>query len=257
MKKRVLVTGAGGLQGGAVVKQLANTTNKIRIFTRTGETKEQFLSKGIEVAQGEYHDSNSLKKALKEVDYVFLTYPVQYDIQKALNYCQAFINAAKDSSIKRIVYNTSAWYPDEESEILLQEIRRQMELTFKASGLPFVILRPTLYLNNFLGDWSLPQLVKHGILTYPVAPNQQLAWTTHELSAMYAISAFKQPDAIGKRYDLGNYLLTGEDIASIFADFLQREVSYHFIEPSVFEGKLTVQAGEHIARCSRQLSLHI
>ncbi|HYH15841.1 MAG TPA: NmrA family NAD(P)-binding protein [Flavisolibacter sp.] len=248
MKKRVLITGANGQQGGAVVKQLLNNEYTVRVFVRSDESVERFTAHGIEVAIGTYDNSNSLRKALQDVNYVFLTYPVQFEMQTALAYCEAFIQAANDSLVERIVYNTSAWYPDNTEGTLLQEIRKHMELAFQASGLPFVILRPTLYLNNFFGGWSLPNLLQQGVLAYPVEANQTLAWTTHELSAAYALKAFEQPHIVGNRYDIANYLLTGNEIAEKFTAFLQRNIRYEFIDPLVFEKKLAQQAGTKIAR---------
>src|SRR5438093_10443348 len=62
----VLVTGATGRQGGAVVRSLVNRGFKLRGMTRhpEGEAAKTLRSLGIEVVHGDLDDAASLAKAL-------------------------------------------------------------------------------------------------------------------------------------------------------------------------------------------------
>ncbi len=248
MKRRVLVTGAGGAQGTAVIEELLVNGYAVRALSSSGNGAARFADKGVEVATGDYGDAGSLKSTLAGVDYVFLNFPVQSDEAVAVRYSQAFIEALHSSAVKQVVYNTTAWYPDQPGGIVLHDIRIRMEALFRAAQLPMVILRPTLYLNNFLGPWSLPLILETGIIAYPVKANQPIAWTSHQALAAFAVQALEKEHLAGRRFDVGSYLLTGEEIAQQFSAHLHRPVQYTFMDPSVFEQKLALQAGEAPAR---------
>lgn len=246
--KKVLVTGANGAQSGAVINQLLMKGYAVRALSNSGKNAEQFYTRGVEIAIGHYGNVNSLKKALSGIDYVFLSFPVQVDEAVAINYCKAFIEAFKESSVKLVVYNTSAWYPDKLGGIVLHDIRIHMEAIFREAQLPIIILRPTLYLNNFLGPWSLPSILEEGTIAYPVKAHQKIAWTSHEALAAFTVKALENRNLAGQRYDIGNYLLTGEEIAQKFSIYLNKHVHFKFIDPADFEQQLALNAGNSLAR---------
>jgi uncharacterized protein YbjT (DUF2867 family) len=173
---------------------------------------------------------------------------VQFNKELAISYCNAFVKAVRGSAVKLIVYNTTAIYPGNDTGTTLHEIRVAMEDVFQASGLPFITIRPTLYLNNFLGEWSLKALLSEGILAYPLPSSQEVAWTTHEMLAAYSVAAFEKDYLAGNRFDIGNYSLTGEEIALKFSTFIDRPVSYRSLDLVDFERKLSQSAGEKVAR---------
>ncbi len=248
MKRRVLVTGAGGAQGAAVIEELLLNGYAVRALRSSGNGAARLAGKGVEVATGDYGDAARLKSALAGVDYVFLNFPVQSNEAMAVRYSKAFIEALQGSTVKQVVYNTTAWYPDQPGGIVLHDIRIRMEALLRAAQLPMVILRPTLYLNNFLSPWSLPAIRETGIIAYPVQADQPIAWTSHQALAAFGVQALDKEHLSGRRFDLGSYLLTGEEIAQQFSAHLQRPVHYMFMEPSVFEQKLALQAGAAPAR---------
>src|SRR5262249_24841587 len=62
----VLVTGATGRQGGAVVHHMLPKDWKLRVLTRespSGPAAQQLAARGIEVVQGDLEDSTSLERA--------------------------------------------------------------------------------------------------------------------------------------------------------------------------------------------------
>ncbi|KAJ1642308.1 hypothetical protein LPJ64_005841, partial [Coemansia asiatica] len=73
MTKTVAIIGATGLQGGGVLNSLYDTGKyKIRALTRnpSGEPAKLLLMKypGIEVAAADLDDTESLRKAFKDID---------------------------------------------------------------------------------------------------------------------------------------------------------------------------------------------
>ncbi|KAJ2843741.1 hypothetical protein J3B02_005176, partial [Coemansia erecta] len=76
MTTTVAIIGATGLQGGSVLKSLYATGKyKIRALTRnpSRESAKQLLNKypGIEVEAADLDDTESLRKAFKDIDIIF------------------------------------------------------------------------------------------------------------------------------------------------------------------------------------------
>lgn len=67
--KTVLVTGATGRQGGAVVRHLLPKGWKLRALTRNAATHvaKELAGQGVEVVQGDLEDAASLDRACRGV----------------------------------------------------------------------------------------------------------------------------------------------------------------------------------------------
>jgi uncharacterized protein YbjT (DUF2867 family) len=73
MKKIILVTGATGKQGSAVVRHALRQGFTVRALTRNPDslTARALLAKGVEVVKGDMEDLASLRQAMKDVYGVF------------------------------------------------------------------------------------------------------------------------------------------------------------------------------------------
>ena len=71
--KIVLVTGATGRQGGAVIRHLLPAGWKLRALTRNadGAAARALAAKGVEVVQGDLEDPDSLARAVRGVQGVY------------------------------------------------------------------------------------------------------------------------------------------------------------------------------------------
>jgi uncharacterized protein YbjT (DUF2867 family) len=70
---RVLVSGAIGNVGSGVVQELRGRGVSIRAFVRDPARAAEKLGEGVELAAGDFSDTESLRRALEGVDYLFLT----------------------------------------------------------------------------------------------------------------------------------------------------------------------------------------
>ena len=83
-KLSVLVMGATGNQGGAVVRNLLTKGHRIRTLTRNPDSPKakQLSEQGVEVVKGDFTDSNSLVNAAKGMDTVFaMTTPYEAGVE--------------------------------------------------------------------------------------------------------------------------------------------------------------------------------
>ena len=71
--KLVLVTGATGKQGGAVVEALLTRGHQVRALTRNSASSaaNRLREQGVEIAVGDFTDHDSLVRAARGVDAVY------------------------------------------------------------------------------------------------------------------------------------------------------------------------------------------
>src|SRR5437762_1786984 len=109
--KLVLVTGATGKQGGAVVEALLTRGHQVRALTRNSASPaaNRLREQGVEIAVGDFSDSASLLRAATGVDAVFaMGIPFlagnEHEVQQGL----AIANAARDASVGHLIYSSVA-----------------------------------------------------------------------------------------------------------------------------------------------------
>ena len=73
-KRKVLVTGASGQQGGSVMNALLARGHQVRALTRKPDSEwaASVASRGVEVVAGDFTDQESLVRAATGVDTIFL-----------------------------------------------------------------------------------------------------------------------------------------------------------------------------------------
>ena len=113
--QRVLITGASGFVGGAVLRALGGRGLTLRVLARPTSPKRNFEGAGCEVALGDLTDPDSLARAVDGVDHLFhvaadyrLWAPDPSEIIRAnVAGTTAVMQAALAAGVKRIVYTSS------------------------------------------------------------------------------------------------------------------------------------------------------
>ncbi len=68
---KVLITGATGLLGGHLIKELQARGEQIRALVLPVENADKLVQQGVEVVRGDITDANTLEPAVKDVELVF------------------------------------------------------------------------------------------------------------------------------------------------------------------------------------------
>ena len=144
---KILVTGATGHLGKAVTSFLLQKTEaeNIRLLVRDAAKAEDFRSKGVEIALGDYNDHGSLVQAFKDIDKLYLVSGT--DIENRSAQQENVINAAKEAGVKHVIY-TSVQHKNESAESPMAFIVNShvhTEKVLKASGLTYTMLQHNLY----------------------------------------------------------------------------------------------------------------
>jgi len=112
---KILITGANGFIGSAVLKLLLNKGYEVRAMVRKGSDKRNFSNLNTEVIEADLLDQPSLKRAVKGCDHLFhiaadyrLWIPDPKNMYKTnVDGTKALMMAALEQSISKIVYTSS------------------------------------------------------------------------------------------------------------------------------------------------------
>lgn len=167
-----LITGASGFVGSAVLRHLLEAGHDVRALVRPGSDRRNLANlEGVTVVEGDLADAASLRRALRDRDYLFhvaadyrLWIP-EPDITYRINVqgTRDLIEAAVEADVKKIVYTSSVATlglnpdrtpADEETPVSLKDMvghykrskylaEREVDRLVQERGAPVVIVNPS------------------------------------------------------------------------------------------------------------------
>jgi uncharacterized protein YbjT (DUF2867 family) len=243
-KDKVLVYGAGGVQGGAVARKLLEEGYTVHTIVRSKDKADQLQEQGITAFVGDLSDAGSLTSAHEGVSKVFLLLPVDYDPERNRQFIRNTVDAAKSANVKLLVFNTSGFVPNDVTGVTAFDIKRELVAYVKQSGIPSIILQPTFYMENFL----IPGVVGNQTLAYPVPADHAIAWISMENAAAYGVFALNHPELAGQTLSIvGPEALTGNQLAERFSTALEQEIQFYSLPVEAFEESLAPVLGKETA----------
>ncbi len=220
-KRLILVTGATGKQGGAVVKHLRAKGFAVRALTRNPDRPESRAlidQTGIEIAHGDYEDKASLLRALEDVYGVFSVQPYENGAEAEIKQGMALIDAAHNSEISHFVYS-SVGSADQNTGIPHFESKWKIEEHLRGTGMPYTILRPVFFMENWL---QMKPAIDQGKLMLPLTPETILQQVAVDDIGAFAAMAFEHP---GKWHGTATDLAGDESFVDQIAQTLQASYS--------------------------------
>src|SRR5260221_9756814 len=159
----LLVTGASGLNGGAVVRRLSAQGVPVRALVRSLNRAANLASlPGVQVVEGDMARPESLAAALRGVDRAMLTSssdPAMLEVQ--LN----FIDAARAAGVEHIV-KLSGIMPELDSAFRFARMHGQIEQRLEASGIAFTHLRAGEFMAAYFRQ--VPMIAAKGAMFLPM-----------------------------------------------------------------------------------------
>ncbi|WP_433389291.1 NAD(P)H-binding protein [Micromonospora sp. KLBMP9576] len=218
-QRRILVTGASGKVGGAVVTQLHAAGVPVRALVR----REAHFPAGVRAVRGDLGAPASLDTALEGVDTVFLVWP--------------FLSAEGASDVldtigkhaRRVVYLSSQGVgsKDQEPGDAITSFHAELERLTEASGLEWSALRPTGFASNTLG-WA-EDIRTTGVVRAPLARLARPLIHEADIAAV-AVRALTTDDLLGARPLItGPELITQERQVALISEAIGRPVRFEEI----------------------------
>ncbi len=149
MTMKILVVGGTGMLGRPVVKQLLADGLNLRLLTTHPDKAKRLFGDRVEYAAGDVENIGSLKTALAgcEAAYVNLKGgPTKADyIRIEQDGAKNIYNAAKETGIRKIVQIGGANFTAKNASHILARTKTEAEKALAASGMTYVILRPSWF----------------------------------------------------------------------------------------------------------------
>jgi uncharacterized protein YbjT (DUF2867 family) len=237
--KLILVTGATGHQGGAVVQALLKRRQRVRALTRNpaSQAGKRLQDQGVEVVAGDFTDHDSLVRAARGVDALFaMATPYERGVKEEIAQGVALAKAAKEAAVGHFIYSSVA-SADRATGISHFDSKYEIEKYIAASGLPCTIVAPVFFMENVLQPRSLKEL-RQGRLVRAMPPAralQQIA--VADIGTFAAVVVARREAVFGRRFDIAGDELTGEEQAAILSKAIGREIRYEGISPDLLRAQ--------------------
>jgi len=216
----ILITGAAGKTGRAVISALVARKQAVRALVHRDEQVQIVKSLGAqEAVVGDMRDEGTLNRAARGARAVYHICPnVRPD---ELRIGKAMIAAAEDAHIEHFVFH-SVLHP--QTETMAHHWNKLLvEKALFDSDMPYTILQPASYMQNVLAGWE--SIVARGVYAVPYSLESRMSMVDLGDVAEAAAVVMTEPGHVGSTYELaGPEVLTQTQIAEILAAQLKRAV---------------------------------
>jgi uncharacterized protein YbjT (DUF2867 family) len=220
----ILVTGATGTSGAAIVRALLERAERPRVLVRDPEKAAALLGDDVEIARGDTNDPDSLDAALEGVDRTLMLSP---SIPELAQLEANVVDAAQRAGVKHVV-KFSVFGADANSSMRFQRQHAESERRLKDSGIAWTMLRPTFFMQNLFG---LRDSIRGGAIYMPTGDGRASHVDVRDIAAVAAV-ALTDSGHEGKAYEItGPQSLSYADIAAVLARVLGHDVKHFDVTP--------------------------
>lgn len=231
-KMHIMVTGATGHQGGAVLNALRGSGHKLFGLTRHLESeKVKTLEKrGVTMVQGDFHNPDSLKKAFQNMDSVFLV-STHFETGVAIETVNAVnaIDAACDEGVTHLLFSSVA-NANKRTGVPHFDSKWRVEEYLKDTGINYTIVAPAYFYENMQSPFILPDL-RENTLTLPLPTDVSLPCISlKSIGSFNAMVLLQKERFLNRRIDIAEDSLTGPMFAEAISSAYGRRINY-IVEP--------------------------
>jgi len=218
----ILLTGAAGLSGSIIARELARQGIPARLLVRE-RSKAAALADlpGMEIVEGDMQRRETLSAALHGVRRVLMISSASRDLLETQ--CR-FIDACREADVRHIIKFSGAEPDFDPQSFLFTRLHEEIERYLERSGLAWTHLRPSQFMQVYLRD--IPTMAKEDAFYLPFA-DIELAPIDLADVAQIAAALLRDGGHEGCRYDMtGPEALTMDGIAAHFSAAAGRTIRY-------------------------------
>jgi uncharacterized protein YbjT (DUF2867 family) len=227
-KLNVLVTGATGKQGGHLVRELLARGHSIRALTRKPESSAAaaLAERGVTIVTGDFEDQGSLERAARGVDAVFaMATPFERGEKAEAREGINIVRAASAVGAKHLVYSSVAG-ADRATGIPHFDSKFEVEKEIRRSGVPFTIVAPVFFMENFLADWMAAGIARGSIAMGVPATRRLQQIAVPDIAQFTALVIERREGFLGKRVEIASDELTNVAAAAAISEASGRRIEY-------------------------------
>jgi uncharacterized protein YbjT (DUF2867 family) len=224
----ILVTGATGNTGRAIVDALAERGAPVRAMVRTEADRSKLRSAGVEVVVADFDDTPAVAAALDGAERAYLVTPSS---EQAEEQQKRFADLAAKAGTRHLVV-LSQLGSEEHSPVRFLRYHAAVEQHVRDLGIGYTFLRPNLYFQGllvFAGSIST-----EGTFYAPIGDATVSAVDVRDIAAVAAV-ALTEAGHEGATYTLtGPEAITHSQIAAALTTALGRPVRFIDVPPEAF-----------------------
>ncbi|MDP9763513.1 SDR family oxidoreductase [Deinococcus enclensis] len=229
----IAITGATGHLGRLTIQALLQrgvSPDTLVALVRDPARAADLAAQGVTVRQADYTQPHTLDAALQGVDRLLLI--SSSDMNGRVDQHRNVVDAAVRAGVKLLAY-TSLLRADTSGLGLAQD-HRATEALIRASGLPFVLLRNSWYLENY----NPAPAAQHGMLAGAAGEGRVSAASRADY-AEAAAAVLTEPGHENAVYELGgDHAFTLSDLAAEIQAQTGRPVTYQNMTPDAYADML-------------------
>lgn len=216
----ILVIGGRSKIGAALIGDLLRRDQRVRALVRAGEPAGG-PSAASETVTGDLAAEGSLVRAMQGIEKVFLLSSPHPD---AVRWHRNAIDAARRTDVQLLV-RSSIIGADRESPAEFISAHTACDRYLTDSGLPHVIVRPNLFLQN-IPESTIPSIDASGNFYVDVGDARLSMVDTRDVAAVAAV-VLTEPGHAGAHYDVtGPEALSYTDVAAKLTGATGRRITY-------------------------------
>ncbi len=210
--RTIVVTGATGLQGGAVTRHLLAAGWRVRALTRNAASDKAraLAALGAQVVQGDMAAPDSLAPIFQGAYGVFsVQNPMISGVEGEIRQGKNVADAAGRAGLQHVVYGSAGTglpdtgVPSWESKLVVEEHLR-------ALGLNLTVLRPMAFMELMTEKKFFPPVAAWNIMPRLMGGATRLVWLCTDDLGFVAAKAFAEPEQF-----VGKELLLASDVKSM------------------------------------------
>ena len=215
----ILITGASGTVGKAVLQEVRRKDSKVRAMFRSKKEAAKAPS-GSQAVVADYADKKSLRNAVDGVASVFVVCspsPQLVELERnVLDVCQ-------ESGVEHVVLNSALGAGDFPKSF--PSWHRKVEDKLKTTGMSYTILRPNGFLQNIVA-YNAPSIQAQGAF-YAAMGDAKVSYLDVGDIAVVAAKALGGGAHAGKTYELhGPEAISNQELAARISRVAGRTVNY-------------------------------
>lgn len=240
----IVVIGVTGNTGQQLLRELAARRQRVRAGARNPQRARQALAAAgvplerVEFATCDVADPSTFEATLEGAERCYVAIGGPTGSLQLLEQARRLVDAAKRSGVRHYVHVSGInARPTGASKI--EQLHGAFCEYLEGSGLPFTILEPSFFMQNFLG---LGAAIRAGVLPLPTGEARAGLIDARDIAAV-AAEVLTSDGHLGQRYVLtGPELLSHREVAAQMSRVLERPVHFQDVPGAAFEQAVT-QAG--------------
>lgn len=227
-EKLIVVGGATGQQGGAVARHLLKNGWKVRALTRdvNKDAAKALAAQGAEIFQNDLDDRAGVENALQGAYGAFSVqnfWLPNVGYEGEIKQGKIFADAAKAAGVKHFVYSSVGAAHRGMGQKHF-ESKYEIETYVKQLNLPFTILRPVAFMDNYF--WSQAAISNGMFFSWGLRPDKGLQLiAADDIGGITAVVFANPNEYIGKTIELAGDELTESQITATLSKIIGRPVN--------------------------------